>query len=573
MEYRKNDIVTLKIEDCGIDGEGIGKADGFTVFVKDAVIGDTVRAKIMKAKKNYGYGRLEEIITPSLDRVEPKCQFARQCGGCQLQALSYEKQLEFKTSKVRGHLERIGGFTDIPMEKILGMEQPFHYRNKAQFPVGKSKDGRIITGFYAGRTHSIIENRDCALGVTRNKEVLDRVIAHMEKFHIQPYDENTGKGLMRHVLIRYGFFTDEMMVCLIINGENLPGEEALVKSLRQIPETVSVMVNVNKKRNNVILGEKVRLLWGQPYITDKIGEISYQISPLSFFQVNPYQTGRLYGKALEYAQLSGNETVWDLYCGIGTISLFLAQQAKMVRGVEIIPAAIENAKENARLNGFDNTEFFVGKAEEVLPEQFARTGERADVIVVDPPRKGCDETLLSTIIEMQPDRVVYVSCDSATLARDLKYLCERGYELKKVCPVDMFPNTVSVETVVLLSQYRDKSTCLDERGSRQIEMQASRLASLLAQKPDDTIEIDLDLDELDATSAELKATYQEIKDYVLKEFGLKVSSLYISQVKRKCGIEVGENYNLPKSENARVPQCPKEKEDAIKAALKYFAMI
>ena len=226
MEYRKNDIVTLKIEDCGIDGEGIGKADGFTVFVKDAVIGDTVRAKIMKAKKNYGYGRLEEIITPSPDRVEPKCQFARQCGGCQLQALSYEKQLEFKTSKVRGHLERIGGFTDIPMEKILGMDQPFHYRNKAQFPVGKSKDGRIITGFYAGRTHSIIENRDCALGVTRNKEVLDRVIAHMEKFHIQPYDENTGKGLVRHVLIRYGFFTDEMMVCLIINGEKLPGEEA-----------------------------------------------------------------------------------------------------------------------------------------------------------------------------------------------------------------------------------------------------------------------------------------------------------------------------------------------------------
>ena len=574
MEYRKNDIVTLKIEDCGIDGEGIGKADGFTVFVKDAVIGDTVRAKIMKAKKNYGYGRLEEIITPSPDRVEPKCQFARQCGGCQLQALSYEKQLEFKTSKVRGHLERIGGFTDIPMEKILGMDQPFHYRNKAQFPVGKSKDGRIITGFYAGRTHSIIENRDCALGVTRNKEVLDRVIAHMEKFHIQPYDENTGKGLVRHVLIRYGFFTDEMMVCLIINGEKLPGEEALVKSLRQIPEAVSVMVNVNKKRNNVILGEKVRLLWGQPYITDKIGEISYQISPLSFFQVNPYQTGRLYGKALEYAQLSGNETVWDLYCGIGTISLFLAQKAKMVRGVEIIPAAIENAKENARLNGFDNTEFFVGKAEEVLPEQFARTGERADVIVVDPPRKGCDETLLSTIIEMQPDRVVYVSCDSATLARDLKYLCERGYELKKVCPVDMFPNTVSVETVVLLSQ--------------------------LKQKPDNYINVTIELDDMDITSAETKATYDEIKKYVAEHnAGMKVSNLYIAQVKRKCGIEVGKNLrvatrrmdylqgnsttaatdlelvpspNLPKNEDSRQPQCPEDKESAIVEALKHCKM-
>ena len=547
MEYRKNDIVTLKIEDCGIDGEGIGKADGFTVFVKDAVIGDTVRAKIMKAKKNYGYGRLEEIITPSPDRVEPKCQFARQCGGCQLQALSYEKQLEFKTSKVRGHLERIGGFTDIPMEKILGMDQPFHYRNKAQFPVGKSKDGRIITGFYAGRTHSIIENRDCALGVTRNKEVLDRVIAHMEKFHIQPYDENTGKGLVRHVLIRYGFFTDEMMVCLIINGEKLPGEEALVKSLRQIPETVSVMVNVNKKRNNVILGEKVRLLWGQPYITDKIGEISYQISPLSFFQVNPYQTGRLYGKALEYAQLSGNETVWDLYCGIGTISLFLAQKAKMVRGVEIIPAAIENAKENARLNGFDNTEFFVGKAEEVLPEQFARTGERADVIVVDPPRKGCDETLLSTIIEMQPDRVVYVSCDSATLARDLKYLCERGYELKKVCPVDMFPNTVSVETVCLLSKLHEAKHHVNVR---------------------------LDMDEMDLTAAERKATYEEIKKYVAKHNdGMKVSNLYIAQIKQKHGIIERENYNKPKSEKGGQPECPKEKEIAIEEALKYFQMI
>ena len=558
MEYRKNDIVTLKIEDCGIDGEGIGKADGFTVFVKDAVIGDTVRAKIMKAKKNYGYGRLEEIITPSPDRVEPKCQFARQCGGCQLQALSYEKQLEFKTSKVRGHLERIGGFIDIPMEKILGMEQPFHYRNKAQFPVGKSKDGRIITGFYAGRTHSIIENRDCALGVTRNKEVLDRVIAHMEKFHIQPYDENTGKGVVRHVLIRYGFFTDEMMVCLIINGENLPGEEALVKSLRQIPEAVSVMVNVNKKRNNVILGEKVRLLWGQPYITDKIGEISYQISPLSFFQVNPYQTGRLYGKALEYAQLSGNETVWDLYCGIGTISLFLAQKAKMVRGVEIIPAAIENAKENARLNGFDNTEFFVGKAEEVLPEQFARTGERADVIVVDPPRKGCDETLLSTIIKMQPDRVVYVSCDSATLARDLKYLCERGYELKKVCPVDMFPNTVSVETVVLLSHKKPD-------GHINVKVEFG--------EGEGKVPLDNIVKRAEAYKPKERVTYKKIKEYIEAKYGFKVHTAYIAEVKRSLGLPM---YDAPNAvEELKQPRKhpTAEKVEAIKDALKCFEVI
>ena len=545
MEFRKNDLVTLEIEDCGIDGEGIGKADGFTVFVKDAVIGDTVTAKIIKAKKNYGYGRLMEVLKPSPYRVEPKCEFARQCGGCQLQALSYDQQLVFKTNKVKGHLERIGGFTDIPMEPIIGMDELFHYRNKAQFPVGRNKEGKIVTGFYAGRTHNIIENRDCALGVAENKEVLDRVIAHMEKYGIEPYNEATGKGLVRHVLIRYGYFTKEVMVCLILNGNKIPKEEQFVKSLCEIPGMTSITINVNKKRSNVILGEEICLLWGQEYITDRIGDISYQISPLSFYQVNPMQTQKLYAKALEYADLHGQETVWDLYCGIGTISLFLAQKAKFVRGVEIVPAAIENAKENAKLNGLENTEFFVGKAEEVLPREYKKNGVYADVIVVDPPRKGCDETLLETMVEMNPERIVYVSCDSATLARDLKYLCERGYELRKVCPVDQFGMTVHVETVVLLSQ----------------------------QKPDDTIEIDLDLDELDATSAELKATYQEIKDYVLKESGLKVSSLYISQVKRKCGIEVGENYNLPKSENARVPQCPKEKEDAIKAALKYYAMI
>ena len=573
MEFRKNDIVTLEIVDCGTDGEGIGKADGFTVFVKDAVIGDTVTAKIMKAKKNYGYGRLMEILNASPYRVEPVCPSARQCGGCQLQAVSYEEQKVFKEKKLRGHLERIGGFTNLPMEPLIGMDEPYHYRNKAQFPVGRNKEGKIVAGFYAGRTHAIIENRDCALGIPENKDVLDRVIAHMEKYNIAPYDEVTGKGLVRHIFVRHGYFTGELMVCLIINGQDLPHQKELIEKLCEIPGMTSISLNINKKRSNVILGDKVKTIWGKEYITDKIGDISYEISPLSFFQVNPQQTWKLYSKALEYADLHGEETVWDLYCGIGTISLFLAQKAKFVRGVEIVPAAIEDAKRNAQINHIENVEFFVGKAEEVLPREYEKNGVYADVIVVDPPRKGCDEMLLKTILKMQPKRVVYVSCDSATLARDLRFLCDNGYELKKVCGVDQFPQTVHVETVVLLSQHRDKSTCLDERGSRQIEMQASRLASLLAQKPDDTIEIDLDLDELDATSAETKATYQEIKDYVLKEFGLKVSNLYISQIKRKCGIEVGENYNLPKTENPKVPQCPKEKEDAIKDALKYFAMI
>ena len=558
MEFRKNDLVTLEIEDCGIDGEGIGKADGFTVFVKDAVIGDTVTAKIIKAKKHYGYGRLMEVLKPSPYRVEPKCAFARQCGGCQLQALSYEQQLVFKTNKVKGHLERIGGFTDIPMEPIIGMDELFHYRNKAQFPVGRNKEGKIVTGFYAGRTHNIIENRDCALGVAENKEVLDRVIAHMEKYGIEPYNEATGKGLVRHVLIRYGYFTKEVMVCLILNGNKIQGEDALVKSLCEIPGMTSITINVNKKRSNVILGEEIRLLWGQEYITDKIGDISYQISPLSFYQVNPRQTQKLYAKALEYADLHGEETVWDLYCGIGTISLFLAQKAKFVRGVEIVPAAIENAKENAKLNGLENTEFFVGKAEEVLPREYKKNGVYADVIVVDPPRKGCDGTLLETMVEMNPERIVYVSCDSATLARDLKYLCERGYELRKVCAVDQFGMTVHVETVVLLSH----------------------------KKPDGHINVKVEfgegegkvpLDNIAKRAEEYKpkerVTYKMIKEYIEAKYGFKVHTAYIAEVKRDLGLPM---YDAPNAvEELKQPRKhpTAEKVEAIKDALKHFEVI
>ena len=558
MEFRKNDLVTLEIEDCGIDGEGIGKADGFTVFVKDAVIGDTVTAKIIKAKKNYGYGRLMEVLKPSPYRVEPKCEFARQCGGCQLQALSYDQQLVFKTNKVKGHLERIGGFTDIPMEPIIGMDELFHYRNKAQFPVGRNKEGKIVTGFYAGRTHNIIENRDCALGVAENKEVLDRVIAHMEKYGIEPYNEATGKGLVRHVLIRYGHFTKEVMVCLILNGNKLPKEEQLVKSLCEIPGMTSITINVNKKHSNVILGEEIRLLWGQEYITDRIGDISYQISPLSFYQVNPMQTQKLYAKALEYADLHGQETVWDLYCGIGTISLFLAQKAKFVRGVEIVPAAIENAKENAKLNGLENTEFFVGKAEEVLPREYKKNGVYADVIVVDPPRKGCDETLLETMIEMNPERIVYVSCDSATLARDLKYLCERGYELRKVCPVDQFGMTVHVETVVLLSHKKPdghinvKVEFGEGEGKVPLDNIAKRAESY---KPKERV------------------TYKMIKEYIEAKYGFKVHIAYIAEVKRNLGLPMCDAPNAVEELKQPRKHPTAEKVEAIKDALKHFEVI
>ena len=542
---KKDDFVTLTIEDMGVDGEGIGHVDGCTLFVKDALIGDVITAKIMKMKKNYGYARLMEILTPSRDRVEPKCAFHKQCGGCQIQALSYEKQMEYKKKKVLNNLTRIGGLTELPEFDVIGMDEPYHYRNKAQFPFGTDKNGEVVTGFYAGRTHSIISNTNCYLGVEENEQILEIILAHLKKYNIPAYDERTGKGLLRHVLIRKGFTTGELMVCLILNGTRMPEVKELTAELIKIPGMTSITINVNTKQTNVIMGQEMKSVWGQDYITDYIGNVKYQISPLSFFQVNPVQTRKLYERALEYAEVESGETVWDLYCGIGTISLFLAQKAKQVYGVEIVPQAIEDAKHNAKLNGFTNAEFYVGKAEDVLPKKYREENISADVIVVDPPRKGCDEALLQTIVQMRPKRVVYVSCDSATLARDLKYLTNEGYHIVKGTVVDQFPHTVHVETVVLLSR----------------------------KNPDDTIEVDLDLDELDITSAESKATYQEIKDYVLKEYGLKVSTLYISQIKRKCGIDVGEHYNISQKENQKVPQCPKEKEDAIRAALEHFAMI
>ena len=455
---KKNDKITLTIEDIGVNGEGIGKVEGYTLFVKDAIIGDTVEAVITKPKKNYAYAKMLKVIESSKHRVPAKCPVARQCGGCQIQELSYEAQLDFKAKKVRGNLERIGGFSadllDEIMEPICGMDEPFYYRNKAQFPIGTDKDDRIVTGFYAGRTHQIIPNTDCALGVAVNQDVLQIILDYMNECHVPSYNEETGKGLVRHVLIRYGFKTKEIMVCLVINGDNLPHSEKLVDKLTAIEGMTSITYSVNRENTNVIMGKEIGVLWGQGYITDYIGDVKYQISPLSFFQVNPAQTEKLYGLALEYADLKGEETVWDLYCGIGTISLFLAQKAKKVYGVEIVPQAIDDARNNAKINGIENAEFFVGKAEEVLPEYYAQYerehGKKAyaDVIVVDPPRKGCDETLLQTMVQMRPERIVYVSCDSATLARDLKYLCENGYKLVKARAVDQFPMTTHVEVAI-----------------------------------------------------------------------------------------------------------------------------
>ncbi len=482
--YKKNDILTVTVEDMGHDGEGIGKVDGFTLFVKDAVIGDTVSVKIMKSKKNYAYAHLEKVLAPSPFRVEPVCPYHRQCGGCQLQTLSYAKQLEFKENKIRSNLIRLGGFDadliDRVMEPILGMDKPYRYRNKAQYPIGKDKNGRVVAGFYARHSHTIIPNTNCYLGVESNQEILEVILAFLEKHHIEPYDEITGKGLVRHVLIRSGFTSGQIMVCLVINSgvkENgcyFPHQEELLSKLQRIEGMTGISVSLNRENTNVIMGKELETLWGSPVIWDRIhiqeeitdesgrrfvptGEaLDFHISPLSFYQVNPLQMERLYSLALEYAGLNGTQTVWDLYCGIGTISLFLATRAKQVYGVEVVPEAIQDARENAERNRIGNAEFFVGKAEEVLPDfyenaQQASAMRHPDVIVVDPPRKGCDSACLETILKMKPERVVYVSCDSATLARDLRVLCDGGYEVKRVRGVDQFCQGVHVETVCLLS--------------------------------------------------------------------------------------------------------------------------
>ena len=567
---QKNDLVTVAIEDIGVGGEGIGKVDGYTLFIKDAIIGDVVEAKIVKAKKNYGYARLMNIVTPSENRVEkPACPMARRCGGCQIQEMKYGAQLAFKEGKVRGNLERIGEvpteLLDKVMQPIVGMEEPFHYRNKAQFPIGTDKEGHIITGFYAGRTHSIIPNTDCALGVAVNQKILEIILHFMENNHISAYDEEKHKGLVRHVLIRYGFKTDEIMVCLVMNGEKLPHAEKLVDKLCKIPGMTSITISVNKTKTNVIMGNEIKLLWGQTYITDYIGNVKYQISPLSFYQVNPVQTEKLYGLALDYADLNGNETVWDLYCGIGTISLFLAQKAKQVYGVEIVPQAIDDAWNNAKINDITNAEFYVGKAEEVLPEYYREYQEshggetaHADVIVVDPPRKGCEESLLQTIVDMQPEKVVYVSCDSATLARDVKFLRENGYELKKITPVDQFPNTVHVETVVLLSHKKPdghinvKVEFGEGEGKVPLDNIAKRAESY---KPKERV------------------TYKMIKEYIEAKYGFKVHTAYIAEVKRDLGLPM---YDAPNAvEELKQPRKHPTAEtvEAIKDALKHFEVI
>ena len=462
IHLEKNEIYEVEIVDISVDGSGIGKVDGIALFIKDAVIGDVVKAKIMKMKKKYGFARLMEIVTPSPHRVEPRCELHRQCGGCQIQTLDYPEQLRFKQKKVEDHLKIIGKFEDCTVEPVIGMEEPFRYRNKSQFPVARSKgskngaEGKLVSGFYALRTHDIIPTKDCQIGIEQNGKIVQAILRFMEKNNISAYDETTGTGLVRHILIRYSFSREEIMVCLVINGNVLPEQKKFIRSLTKIPGMTSICLSVNTEWTNVIMGRDIIYIWGKHYITDDIMGVEFRISPISFYQINSIQTEKLYEKALEFAQLKPEDTVWDLYCGIGTIGLCASSRVKKVYGVEIVSDAVRDARINAQVNHITNAKFFIGKAEEVLPNFYSSKdqveSEHPDVIIVDPPRKGCDPALLETILKVQPDRMVYVSCDSATLARDLRILADGGYQILKVQPFDMFPQTVHVESCVLLER-------------------------------------------------------------------------------------------------------------------------
>ncbi len=446
-----NEKYNIQIKGLGSGGEGVGKIEGFTIFVDGALPEEYIEAEITNVKANYAIGKLESIIQPSPYRISPPCTIAHKCGGCQIQRMDYQKQLEYKTQLVKDSIERIGKIKDVIIHQTIGMNTPFNYRNKAQFPIGM-EDGKAALGFYAKRSHRIVPQHNCLIQHPVNTKISSIVKAYIDKYNLSIYDEEKHKGLLRHLVTRVGFITGEIMVILVANGESIPNIDNLVKRLTyEIPEIVSIYLNINKEKTNVILGRENKLIYGKKDIEDYIGDIKFKISPLSFYQVNPIQTKILYEKALEYADLKGDEVVYDAYCGIGTISLFLAQRAKKVIGIEILQEAIKDAKENARINKINNVDFYVGKTEEIIPQLY-KNGERADVVVVDPPRKGCDRKLLDTIIQMKPKRVVYVSCKPSTLARDLNYLEKGGFTVKEIQPVDLFPHTGHVECVVLITR-------------------------------------------------------------------------------------------------------------------------
>ena len=535
----KGSVYTAVIDGYSSEGLGIARVNGAVVFVPHAVRGEEIDLRITKVMKTSCAGEIVKIHNPSPERMEPECPYAGKCGGCAYRHLTYPEELWAKRQRVQDALTRIGGL-ELTVEEILGAKNPEHYRNKSQYPVGA--DGSI--GFFQARTHKVVPIRRCLIQTEAADRTAQAVGEWMRRYKISAYDETTGKGLVRHVCVRVNR-KGESLCCVVVNGNKVPREPELAAYVTAaVPHTVGVLLNSNTRRGNVVLGDKYRTLFGRNYLMDTLCGLEFKLSMPSFYQVNRDQAEVLYGKALEFAGLTGNETVLDLYCGIGTITLCLAKAAKRVIGAEIVPPAIRDAKENALRNHVENAEFFCGDAADIAAK-LESDGLRPDVVTVDPPRKGLAPEVIASVAAMGPEKVVYVSCDPATLGRDVKIFREFGYEAKRAAAVDMFPGTAHVETIVLLSKLNTKQH----------------------------IEVELNLDELDLTSAESKATYDEIKAYVLEKHGLKVSSLYISQVKRKYGLDVGQNYNLSKKEDAKVPQCPPEKEAAIMDALKHFQMI
>ncbi|MFU2432903.1 MAG: 23S rRNA (uracil(1939)-C(5))-methyltransferase RlmD [Clostridiales bacterium] len=540
MELAKNQEHTVTIEGYGEGGMGVARIDGRVVFVHGALRGEKCRVLILKTLKSVAFAKVLEVIEPSSERITPDCPYFPRCGGCTYRHIRYEEELRLKKQRVQDNLSRIGG-SDVTVEEILGAQDTLRYRNKAQYPV--SKDGAV--GFYRARTHEVIECEHCLLVRPEADAAAEALREYMQSCRVAGYDEKTGRGLIRHLYVRSNA-AGESLICVLVNGDKLPKEDRLVALLRDAcPKCTGIVLGTNTKKGNVILGDRYRTLWGSDRLEDTLCGKTFRLSVPSFYQVNRAQAERLYAKAIEFADLTGQETVLDLYCGAGTITLALSDHAKKVLGAEIVPEAIDDARENTARNGVKNAEFFCGDASDVA-KKLARENLRPDVITVDPPRKGLAADVVESIAEMQPGRVVYVSCDSATMARDVKRLADLGYTARRACAVDMFPRADHVETVVLLSK--------GEVDSKKIRVEFS-------------------LEDMDMSEFQDGATYTQIKDYVLEHSGLKVSNLYISQIKRKCGIEVGKNYNLPKSEDSRQPMCPPEKEKAIREAFKYFGMI
>ena len=540
--WKKNATLTLEITGYTAEGMGVARWEGRVVFVPGTILGERWEVQLLKVKTNVAWGRAVRLLAPSPERVELDCPLAGRCGGCQYRHMTYEEELRAKRQRVQDALTRVGGVS-LELPQVLGAEDPLRYRNKVQFPVAQEKRG-LAVGYYRARSHDVLDVADCLLQPEAVTTLRRAFKGWMERYRIPAYDEGTRQGLIRHLYVRTNQ-AGEALCCVVANGARLPHAPELVQALRQAaPALAGLVLNTNTKDTNVILGPSYRTIWGRDFLEERLCGMTFRLSVPSFFQINRAQTERLYAQALEFAGLTGRETVLDLYCGIGTISLALAQRAGQVIGAEIVPEAVQDAQANAARNQVDNARFLCGDAGEAA-FQLAAEGVRPQVICVDPPRKGLAPEVPEILASMAPERIVYVSCDPATLARDVKRFGELGYPVVKAQAVDLFPRTAHVETVVLLSKLNTKQH----------------------------VEVELNLDELDLTTAESKATYDEIKAYVLEKHGLKVSSLYISQVKRKCGLDVGQNYNLSKKENAKVPQCPPEKEAAIMEALKHFQMI